>query len=160
MERESSAYALAAMQTMQLWKSWTTARESHLKFKPESLSRFLRQNPSARAMVSGWIPHTALSRTTTAISASNPVWVKLLFRYDFHLVSRETRKHETVSTYGSDSRCTAAHTGLRGVPEDGRHVGSLAALSHLRPRRLLRFIEEQACDQTFPCDQTSHHAIF
>src|SRR5438270_4256002 len=36
---------------------------------------------------------------------------------------------------------------LRGVPENGRHLGAPSPLRSLRPRRLLRLLEEQARDQ-------------
>src|SRR5579863_1872078 len=36
----------------------------------------------------------------------------------------------------------AAHEGLRGVSEDGRHVGAPENVSGVRTRGLLRFIEE------------------
>src|SRR5260370_16525941 len=43
--------------------------------------------------------------------------------------------------------------GLRRLPEDRRLVGAPAPMSFLRTRRLLRFVEEQACHQTFSHQQ-------
>ena len=37
--------------------------------------------------------------------------------------------------------------GMRGMPEDRRSVGTLAPVQNLRPRRMLRLVEEQARDQ-------------
>ena len=42
---------------------------------------------------------------------------------------------------------------LRGVPADGGHLGPPAPLPDLRPRRLLRFLEEQARHQALPRHQ-------
>ena len=42
---------------------------------------------------------------------------------------------------------------------DGRYLGSPPALLGMWPRRLLRFIQEQARHQALSSDQTSHHAV-
>ena len=45
------------------------------------------------------------------------------------------------------------------MPEDGRQLGAPAPVPHLRPRRLLRRLEEQARHQALPRDAASdHHA--
>jgi hypothetical protein len=48
---------------------------------------------------------------------------------------------------------------LRGMFEIGRHVGPSANVPDLRPRWMLRFLQEQACHQAFSPDETSHHTI-
>src|SRR3954453_2629329 len=135
-------------------------RESRQNFKPGFLSRSSLRNLSAREPVSGSTRRTASSRTTTETSALSLIRAKLVSRCEFHLVSRETPTHETVSTPGPDSRCTAAPPRLRGVPENRRYVGPSSALSHVRTCGLLRLVEEQARDQAFSRNKTSDHAIY
>ena len=53
----------------------------------------------------------------------------------------------------------AAHEGLRGVSEDGRHVGAPENVSGVRTRGLLRFIEEPARASAFSCDAASHYSL-
>src|SRR5207237_404166 len=53
----------------------------------------------------------------------------------------------------------AENEGLRGVPEDGRHVAASAPVPRLRPRRLLRRLEEQARDQALPLDEAPDHHV-
>src|SRR5207245_128008 len=39
---------------------------------------------------------------------------------------------------------------MRGLSENRRHLGPPATVPHVRPRRLLRFVQEQACDEALP----------
>jgi hypothetical protein len=48
---------------------------------------------------------------------------------------------------------------LRGLREDGGHVGAFAAVPGVRERGVLRFIEEQARDEAFSRDETSADAV-
>ena len=48
---------------------------------------------------------------------------------------------------------------LRRMSEDGRHLGPPAPVPHLRPRRLLRFFQEQTRHQTLSRHQASHREI-
>ena len=48
---------------------------------------------------------------------------------------------------------------LRGVPEEGRFVGTLAPVHGMRPRGLLRLLEKQARHQTLSPDQPSPGAV-
>jgi hypothetical protein len=59
----------------------------------------------------------------------------------------------------SDQGRKAADAWLRGMPENARHLGPSAAVYGMRPRRVLRFIEEQARDEAFSRDETPHHQI-
>src|SRR5277367_2515172 len=56
---------------------------------------------------------------------------------------------------GSDQGEAYGQEGVRGMPQDGRHLGPPAAKPHLRSCRVLRFFKESACDQAFPRDQAS-----
>src|SRR5437588_816994 len=44
---------------------------------------------------------------------------------------------------------------LRGLRENRRYLGPPAAMPGMRARRLLRFLEDQACHQTFSSQQAS-----
>src|SRR5258706_5586788 len=48
---------------------------------------------------------------------------------------------------------------MRGLPEDRRRLGALASLSHVRARRLLRRLEEQARDDAFSEGQAPHRPV-
>lgn len=48
---------------------------------------------------------------------------------------------------------------VRGMSCNGRYVGSSPALPYLRARRLLRFLKEPACHETFSRDAASHHSL-
>jgi hypothetical protein len=48
---------------------------------------------------------------------------------------------------------------LRRVHGDARHVGAPPPVPDLRPRRLLRRLEKQACDEALPFDAASHHHV-
>src|SRR5580692_4604715 len=48
---------------------------------------------------------------------------------------------------------------MQGMPGDGRYVGSSAIVPRVRSRRLLRFFQEQACDQALSSSQASHHSV-
>src|SRR5712692_2480882 len=48
---------------------------------------------------------------------------------------------------------------LRGLPQDGRSLGTAAHVPHLRARRLLRFLEGQARDEAFRGDRPPDHAV-
>ena len=55
------------------------------------------------------------------------------------------------------SRRRAAYTqGLRGMSADRQRMGAPSSLSHLRPRRLLRQLAEQARDEALP---RQHHPV-
>src|SRR6267378_1096942 len=59
----------------------------------------------------------------------------------------------------ADSESTAENQGLRGMSEDGGHLGSPALVRSLRPRWLLRLVEEQARDQALPRHQPSRYQV-
>ncbi len=59
----------------------------------------------------------------------------------------------TVHPPESDSKSDAKRTRVRGLSQDRGYLGAPEALPELRSGRLLRFIEEQACDQP------SHHTV-
>src|SRR3984957_18278552 len=48
---------------------------------------------------------------------------------------------------------------MRGMFEERRYVGPSAVVLDLRPRWMLRFLEEQACHEALSPGQASHHAI-
>jgi hypothetical protein len=51
--------------------------------------------------------------------------------------------HESLYTSGSDSECGAGHTQwVRGMFEDGRHLGAPEIVPGVRTCRLLRLVEE------------------
>ncbi len=54
---------------------------------------------------------------------------------------------------------SSEHERLRGVPQDGGHLGALAIMLGMRPRRLLRRFEEQARNETFSCDAAPNHPV-
>src|SRR5689334_11105480 len=54
---------------------------------------------------------------------------------------------------GSDPRRHTQHQGMRGVREDRRLLGPSAPLPHLRPRRLLRPVEEPPRHGALPYDR-------
>ena len=43
--------------------------------------------------------------------------------------------------------------------EDGRYVGPLAVVHDLRACGVLRFVEEQACDEAFSCGEAPDHEV-
>jgi hypothetical protein len=57
------------------------------------------------------------------------------------------------------ARCRAERARVRGLSEDGRRVGSPAPLPHVRPRRLLRQLEEQARDEALPLVGPPHNPL-
>src|SRR3989475_8801773 len=59
----------------------------------------------------------------------------------------------------SDSKPPAEEQGLRGVSQDGGHLGAPAALRELRARRLLRLVQEQARDETCARNRTSGRQV-
>src|SRR5438309_5121491 len=59
----------------------------------------------------------------------------------------------------ANSQSKAENQGLRGVSEDGGHLGSPAFVRGLRPCRLLRLVEEQARDLTLPRHQPSDRQV-
>src|ERR1700737_288403 len=63
--------------------------------------------------------------------------------------------HTSLYASRADSESAATYQGLRGVSEDGRHLGAPAAVRGLRPRRMLRLVKEQARDQALPRDRPS-----
>lgn len=67
--------------------------------------------------------------------------------------------NERLHPHRSDSSCQAAYARMRRVPEDGGYLGSPAAVHDLRACRLLRFFEEQACNQALSRHQAPHHAL-
>src|SRR6185295_4074172 len=70
---------------------------------------------------------------------------------------RNTSDELHASRRGEDR--SAADPGLRGMPEDGRSLAALAPLPHLRPRRLLRRLEEQARHEALPRDPAPDHHL-
>src|ERR1700733_4817573 len=48
---------------------------------------------------------------------------------------------------------------LRRMFEDGRLMGPPAHVPHLRPRRMLRFLQEQTRYEALSSDEAPHHAI-
>src|SRR4029077_6952439 len=58
-----------------------------------------------------------------------------------------------------DSPGHAQRTGLRGLPEDWRLLGTPAPVPGVRPCWLLQFLEEQTRHQAFPRHRTPHYAI-
>ena len=62
-----------------------------------------------------------------------------------------SRCHDKMYSHQTRYKDVKPHTQrLRGMPEDGRYLGPPAAVPHLRPRGLLRFVEEQARHQALP----------
>src|ERR1041385_2993146 len=45
------------------------------------------------------------------------------------------------------------------MSEDGRPLGAPAPVYDLWPRRLLRFVQKQACDEAFSSDAAPDHAL-
>src|SRR5579862_9063034 len=52
-----------------------------------------------------------------------------------------------------------AHSRLRRVPQDRGFMGPSADVSRMWPRRLLRFVKEQACHEALPSLQSPDHAL-
>jgi hypothetical protein len=65
----------------------------------------------------------------------------------------------TVHPPESDSKSDAKRTRLRGLPGYRGYLSAAEALPELRSVRLLRFIEEQACDQALSQDLTSDYQV-
>src|SRR5579863_10324574 len=73
---------------------------------------------------------------------------------------RRYAKSATMYASGPYPQRSAAHAaGLRGVPEDGRHLGPPAPVTRVRARRLLRQLQEQARHQALPRHQPPHHPV-
>src|SRR5580692_6942968 len=70
------------------------------------------------------------------------------------------RRTNNLSARKRDSSGQAQWQRLQGVPRDGRYLGPPEGMSHLRSRRLLRLIQEQARHQALSPDETSDHAVF
>src|SRR5262245_47607205 len=66
---------------------------------------------------------------------------------------------QRMHAHGPDPRRHAERERVRGVSSDGRPLGPPAALSLLRPRRLLRLLEEQARDEALPRHGPPDHPV-
>ena len=74
--------------------------------------------------------------------------------------SRENPACRHIAATSIRSRAVTPSTaGCEECLTDRRFLGASAAVPRVRPRRLLRQLEEQACDQAFSCDRTSGHAL-
>src|SRR5271156_2469290 len=86
-------------------------------------------------------------------------------RWRLHLCTAIWRKlnggeYEHMYSSETNSRGNASDpSGVRGVFEDGRHLGSLAALFGVRARGVLRFVQEQTCDETFSRHEACDHEV-
>src|SRR5690349_8009138 len=97
----------------------------------------------------------------TATCASSRAPARRNFRCGCRSSSPEPMEetHDRVQPSGRDPECDAAHEGVRRVFEDGRSLGAPAPVHELRPRGLLRFVEEQTRDEALSPDEAPDYAI-
>src|SRR5579859_391479 len=141
------------------WRSRTAVRVFQPRLSRGSLSHFLPPKGSATGRVWVSISFTALSAECMARFPwiPCPETRALACAFPFNLTSSRRRNDgRRLYPYGSNSSPETKAAGLRRVSQDGRQLGALAPVRDLRPRRLLRFFQEQACHQTFSRHQASY----
>src|SRR5882762_8015054 len=161
MERSSSVPPAKASTCS--WRSPTTARESLPKSSRAFLIRFLRPKGSARVPGSGWTSCIASSRKCAGLSPSSPFPAThgsaCAFRFTAHSKFEGDQHGRNVHAPQSDPARQTQDQGLRGMPQDGRHLGSSSLVFELRPRRLLRLLEKQARHETLSRREASRRPL-
>src|SRR5438132_7465572 len=66
---------------------------------------------------------------------------------------------ESLHASRTDPESAAAFERLRGMSEDGGYLGAPPVVRGVRSRRVLRLVEEQACDQALPGYRSSDHQV-
>jgi hypothetical protein len=69
------------------------------------------------------------------------------------------KEHGDLQTPESDSKSECTYEGVRGMLENGGHVGAPATLLGVRARGLLRFVKEQTCHEAFSSNEAPDHAV-
>ena len=69
------------------------------------------------------------------------------------------REPDDVCARRSRSRRATERLGLRRLRADRRRVGAAPDVHGVRSRRLLRLVQEQACDRAFPSDAASDRSL-
>src|SRR5450755_2946172 len=133
-----------------LWTSPIAGRACLPMCRKKSSTRSSPPRPWEKVRAWAWMRCRASFANTTATSGCNlsPDIPYLLFAF-LKLRPKRTNFAYLYSS-GPDSRRKAQNQRLRRMFEDRRHLGASAPVQNMRPRGLLRYIEEQARDQAFP----------
>src|SRR6266852_5857510 len=158
----SSASERPARTISSSWRSPTTVPAFLPTLSRAFLSRF--SPPKAWAKSPAWGSTSSIA-SSPACAGRFP-WIpcpatralRCASRFKFPYRTTRIIHGRLLHAHGSDSQPETQDPWLRGVPENGRHLGAPAALRDLRPCGLLRLLEEQACHQAFSRDTALHRA--